>query len=453
MKTRVSHPTLVAFAIVLKSVVQIDSAVSDGCPAVGFAPAITTPVGFSPVSVAVGDFNRDGNLDLVVGEIGSAGVLVLLGNGDGTFQTGDTYNAGQFPFNATAADFNGDGKLDLAVDGDFVVSVFLGNGDGTFQRALRQAAGKSPDSIGVGDFNGDGKVDLAVGNLGSFDFTNDTYIGSSLSVLLGNGDGTFQTAVNYDAEPGPFSVTVSDFDGDGKQDLAVANHSSHSVSVMLGNGDATFLSAVNYEVGDKPVFVKAGEFNGDGKPDLAVANDPGNVSVLLGNGNGTFQDAVNYDTGGSPASLAVADFNGDGKLDLIVDTQLSAGVSTLQGNGDGTFQTAVNYITGGGPIALDLGDFNGDGQLDLAVVNNSGSVAVLLNTCVPLPALSGVRTDSAVTLTWPFPSRGFLLESTTNLLLTNWQAAIEVPVSNGGSFQVSVTPTNVPQRYFRLRKP
>ena len=279
------------------------------------------------------------------------------------------FGAGTNPDSAAVGDFNGDGKMDLAVanEGSDNVSILLGNGDGTFQAAVNYGAGTDPDSVAVGDFRGDGKLDLVVAN----------YYSNNVSVLLGNGDGTFQAAVNYGVSA-PTSVAVGDFNGDGKLDLAVANVFSE-VSVLLGNGDGTFQAAVNYGAGAEPAWVAVGDFNGDGKLDLAVANvDSNNVSILLGNGDGTFKAAVNYGVGTEPVSVAVGDFNGDGKLDLAV-ANYGSNVSVLLGNGDSTFQAAVNYGAGAEPACVAVGDFNGDGKLDLAVANvATGNVSVLL---------------------------------------------------------------------------
>jgi hypothetical protein len=218
--------------------------------------------GVTPISVAVGDFNGDGTLDLAAASYGDdqgngAGVNVLLGNGDGTFQPALTFAAGIYPTAVVVGDFNGDGTLDLAVadTGDSSghgagVNVLLGNGDGSFQAARNFAAGSSPRSVAVGDFNGDGTIDLAVAN----------YISSgTVSVLLGNGDGTFQTAVSYPAGGLTISVAVGDFNGDGNQDLAVANADSNDVSVLLGNGDGTFQPAQSYNAGPYPSSVAVGD--------------------------------------------------------------------------------------------------------------------------------------------------------------------------------------------------
>jgi Bacterial Ig-like domain (group 3)/FG-GAP-like repeat/FG-GAP repeat len=277
------------------------------------------------------------------------------------------YAVGQGPFSVAVGDFNGDGKPDMAVVNVFSnsVSVLLGNGDGTFHMAKNFAVGDQPSSLAVGDFNGDGKLDLVVANEHS----------NNVSVLLGNGDGTFQPAQNFFAGASS-SVTVGDFNGDGKLDLAVAIGSS--VSVLLGSGDGTFQTARNFAAGIGPISVTVGDFNGDGKPDLAVANfNSNNVSVLLGNGDGTFQTARNFAAGIDPISVTVGDFNGDSKPDLAVANFNN--VSVLLGNGDGTFQAAKNFGAGADPRWVAVGDFNGDGKPDLAVANpNSGTFSVFL---------------------------------------------------------------------------
>jgi hypothetical protein len=354
----------------------------------GFAPQQVYAVGNSPDAVAVGDFNGDGIPDLAIANQSDATVSVLLGNGDGAFQTQVTYAVGSQPSAIAVGDFNGDGKLDLAVvnKNGSTVSILLGNGDGTFQTQVTYAVGSNPLAIAVGDFNGDGKLDLAVANQSA----------NTVSILLGNGDGTFQTQVTYAVGDNPNSIVVGDFNGDGKLDLAVANANSSTVSVLLGNGDGTFQTQVTYAVGSDPDGIAVGDFNGDGKQDLAVANERGSsVSMLLGNGDGTFQTQVTYAVGGDPDAIAVGDFNGDGKLDLAVANANSSTVSVLLGNGDGTFQTQVTYAVGSDPDGIAVGDFNGDGKPDLAVINyvDNGDdpvVGIMLGDVTGTAALTNV---------------------------------------------------------------
>jgi hypothetical protein len=192
-----------------------------------------------------------------------------------------------------------------------------------------------------------------------------------------------------------------------------------------------------------------GDFDGDGKTDLAVANDRPAVAVLFGYGDGTFKAAVYSDLEGAIFKLAVGDFNGDGKTDLAA---ASLGAWVLLGNGDGSFRTAVKYVTDGTSRSIVVGDFNADGEPDLALWNENGTLSVLLNTCVTIgPGIGIVRSNNTATVSWPFPSTGFVLESATSPSPANWQPAVEVPMTNNGLLSVTV-PLNQVRRYFRLRK-
>jgi hypothetical protein len=283
------------------------------------------------------------------------------------------HGVGGSPVSVAVGDFNGDGHPDIAMANQGgSLSVLLGNGNGTFQTQVTYATGGSPYGVAVGDFNGDGKLDLAV--------TNNT--SGTVSIYLGNGDGTFQSQVTYAAGPTPRAIAVGDFNGDGVPDLAVTDGSNSELSILLGNGNGTFGTAVTYPTGSTPFSITVGDFNGDGNLDLAVGNEGAptlTVSVLLGNGDGTFRTQVTYAGGANPYSIVSGDFRGVGKLDLAVGDDTSTTVSVLLGNGDGTFQTRVTYPTGTGPLAAAVGDFNGDGKLDLVLANeNAASVSVLL---------------------------------------------------------------------------
>ncbi|HWW15615.1 MAG TPA: VCBS repeat-containing protein [Candidatus Dormibacteraeota bacterium] len=350
-----------------------------------------------PQSVAVADFNGDGKLDLAVPVYSiftSFGdVNILLGNGDGTFTAGPAFPlTGQNVNNAVVADFNGDGKPDLAISMPDAneVQVLLGNGDGTFT-PMPAISAVGAFVIAMGDFNGDGKADLVVVNGGP----------GTLTILLGNGDGTFTqgaTITTPVSGPGgvalaPVSVTLGDFNKDGIPDLAVVNcprfdqGATGSVTILLGNGDGTFTAkAESPATRGQPLFIAAGDFNGDGIPDLAVTNmnhgapELGSVTVLLGKGDGTFTaTAVSPVPGSIPSSVVVADFNGDGKADLAIANAGSNTVAVLLGNGDGSFAVPLSPATGTTPNYAAVGDFNGDGIPDLAVANNvSNSVTILL---------------------------------------------------------------------------
>ncbi len=282
------------------------------------------------------------------------------------------FAAGNRPFGVAAADFTNNGKLDLAVTnlGGNDVSILLGNGDGTFSSPSEIAVGTNPEALAVGDFTGDGNLDLAVANT----------VDNDVSILLGDGKGGFSAAGNYPVGTYPNSVAVGDFNGDGNLDLAVANGNSNDVSILLGNGNGTFAPAVNYAVGSQPQTVVAADFTNNGNLDLAVTNQGDNdVSLLLGNGNGTFSAATNFAAGPSPQSMAVGDFTGNGKLDLAVGNFSGNDVSILLGNGAGGFAAPMNFAAGTNPVSVAVGDFTGSGTLDLAVTSQADNdVSILM---------------------------------------------------------------------------
>src|SRR5262245_46874336 len=313
------------------------------------------PTGISPISVAIGDLNGDGRLDLVTANIG-----------------GDPNNLPDPPPPGT-------------------VSVLLGSGGGTFSAATPYPTGSFiASSVAIGDLNGDGKLDLAVAYYG------EQLLGDgTISVVLGTGNGTFPAATTYSTLtglPGAQAVAIGDLNGDGKLDLAVAS-ASNRISILVGNGDGTFVtqSPLSFTGLNNNGSIAIADLNGDGRLDLAVTNfgttfgAGTTVSVLFGRVGGGFNQ-VSLTTGTNPSSVAIGDLNGDGHLDLAVANAGSNTVSVLLGNGNGSFSAASPYATGANPQSVAIGDLNGDGRLDLAVANLSGNnVTVLLNTPTAVP--------------------------------------------------------------------
>jgi hypothetical protein len=383
-----------------------------------FQPAIPyASGGYQALSVAVADLSGDGKPDLLVANscvdnsnCDNGAVGVLLGNGDGTFQPPVTYNSGGYQATSVAfADVNRDGVLDLQVvnqcassdtcaDGG-QIAVLLGNGDGTFQPAATYSSGGyQAVSVAVSDVNADGNPDLLLANHCA---DSNCASNGTVSVLLGNGDGTFQAAVTSGS--GGFqasSVVVADLNGDGVPDLLVANNcvdsncANGTVGVLLGNGDGSFQAAASYSSrGYDSGSVATGDVNGDGKPDLLVANqcatsatcaNGGLVGVLLGNGDGTFQNAVTYGSGGNQASsLAVSDVNGDGKPDVLVANQCFDSSCTNGGIG-----VLLNISTKASTTAL----------LASPAPSGFGQVVTLTATVTPSATGTITFTDGATTL-------------------------------------------------------
>ncbi len=303
-------------------------------------------------------------------------VSVMVGFGDGSFQAAVNNGAGSNPDAAAVGDFNNDQALDLVVanKGSNDVTTILGNGDGTFKAGVSSAAGNSPVSVAVADFNKDGNLDVVVANATT---------SGTVSVLLGKGDGTFQTPVSYNVGSNPSSVAVGDFNNDGYPDIAVANAGSGTVSVLQNNGSGGFGTAVPYTVGNSPSAVAVGDFNNDTYADLAVTNGgDGTVSVLLNNGSGSFETAATYTVGNGPSAVAVADFNKDTYADLAVANQTDGSVSVLTNNKDGTFGSADTYAVGSQPVSIVAEDFNGDGDYDIGTANKGDSTVTTLEHCV-----------------------------------------------------------------------
>lgn len=354
---------------------QSDNTVSillnDGTGTFAAAPGAPPATGTRPVALATGSFNTNNvndHTDLAVANFNCTGspvvcgngtLTILLANGDGTFKAapGPPPATGKGPVAIATGKFNSKSAsdhTDLAVANKFdnTVTILLANGNGTFTEPTGSPipVGTNPSSIASGDFNGDGIADLAVTN----------QAGNTLTILLGNGDGTFKQAAGSPLTTGssPASVVAADFNGDGFLDLAVANSSDNTVSVFLGNGNGTFAAKTDFPTGASPVALAAADFNVDGRIDLAAADLTANtVSILLNLGNGLFSPQFNLTVGGSPSAIASADFNGDGLPDLAVSNLASDTVSVILNSS--SFQ--------GSSVGLPLTPFPGSEYVDVGL--------------------------------------------------------------------------------------
>ncbi len=339
------------------------------------------PTGDVSNSIFSNDFNNDGYYDLAFTNEDTEDVSVLINNGDGTFQSAVSYPAGTQTMGIFSIDFNHDGNNDLVAGSNYTnsnyVSILLGNGDGTFQSAIQYSTymdfwngGRQPYDVFAADFNNDGDNDVAA--LCTFSH--------GVSILLGNGDGTFQSATSYISGNYPWDMLANDFDNDGYSDLIVVDHdAAQPVMILLNNGDGTFQDAVRFGGGISPDRIFSDDFDGDSNNDLAIAGYY-YLYILLGNGDGTFQSAVTYNVHHLNSVISI-DLNGDSYLDIAIACFNIHVVYTLLGNGDGSFQDPIGYGIDNSPYGLFSADFDGDGDNDLATANwYDDNASLLFNT-------------------------------------------------------------------------
>jgi len=359
-------------------------------------------VGSSPVGVALGDIDSDGDLDLVTADFNFTGsVSVRLNNGNGSFVNGQSPTVGAVPYRVVLGDVDSDGDLDILVSyyNTAAVSVRLNNGSGTFAGGQEVGVGNNPQGLAVGDVDNDGDLDL---------LTSNSTASGTVSVRLNNGSGTFSGTQEVSVGTTPRNIAVGDVDNDGDLDFLTANDAGFgvgpsTVSVRLNNGNGIFTGTTEVAISEKLYDLKLGDLDGDGDLDLVTASFF-NVSVRLNDGTGVFSGTQNMSS--ISYSVALGDVDGDGDLDILAASDnYNFGLVMRLNNGFGTFGDAliVPVPVGTSSYGVAMGDLDADNDLDLVATNrNSFTVSVRLNQGLPtLTSVSPSRgpAGSSITLT------------------------------------------------------
>ena len=322
-----------------------------------FQEEVTYLSKYQAKSVALGDLDGDGILDMVSADYEVNSNRVYIGKGNGTFEIAADYEVGSSPVAVQLGDVDGDGVLDMLTLSDSSC-VRLGVGDGTF--GVSSALPVSGSGLALGDVNNDGLLDVVSADESS----------GAAMVALGKGDGGFFAASSFDAGAGSCSVALGDINGDGALDIVVADKSAHTVGALLGNGDGSFSAERAFAAGSEPCVVALDDLNGDGVLDIAAVDSGANKAyVFMGNGDGGFAAKMSYEVGSDPQGLALGDLNGDGVADLVATSYGLDDISVLIGNGDGTFFTGESCDGNGMLAGVTLGDLNGDGALDIVAAD------------------------------------------------------------------------------------
>jgi VCBS repeat protein len=353
---------------------------------------LVIPVGKGPGSVVLADVNRDGHLDILVANTESENLSVLLGDGKGHFvaAAGSPFACGKEPNDIAVGDFNGDGNLDVVIanTGTPYLTILLGDGKGGF-RASAHSPFKTPSDphvhgVAVGDFDGDGKLDVVTDSWGK----------NQIVMLTGDGAGNLTGPWwTIDVGKRPYErLRTADFNKDGKMDVVTTDLDQNAVTILLGDGHGGFREAKGspFGAGMAPWAVAIDDVNKDGNLDLAVipyapdVKDPKQVgmSVLLGDGKGGFRTMRGspFPLAGcaGPDRIAVGDLNGDGFRDVVVSCAQSNSLVFYMGTRDEGFQISSKSLKDIGWSGLAVGDLNGDGKDDVVVSNNgSGTITIL----------------------------------------------------------------------------
>lgn len=312
-----------------------------------FSLAETIASGYEPAQAIAVDLNRDGFLDVVVVNGGDSSLSLLLGKGDGSFFSPQRLALGAPAISVLAGDWNHNGLQDLAVLSRGAVTILSGSGDGSFQEVASYPLGNRANSFASGDFNKDGFVDLAISSASE----------GVIYLLKGLQDGSFAPLgqLTLSGSVHPKTLRVSDLRKNGSADLVVTDSNAATLSVLLSNGDGSFQSPVSYNLASVSPSLEIGDLNDDGTPDLVVANTS-SVSVLLGKGDGSFAAKTDYAAGQGPSAIQLADWNGDGLTDILIGNATAGTATVLLANqtanavlpgvtltGSSSQQTIANY--------------------------------------------------------------------------------------------------------------
>lgn len=393
---------VLGFAFIDAFVVQNTHAASTAQSPDQFLATTIIDVGRSPRVLLHADFTGDHIPDLVTHRWGQASVIVLPGNGNGEFLPGKVSTLATDVLSIAAGDLNRDGFLDIVTTDRErnTVGIALNDGTGSFRQIQTLYGVQGPYGVALADVNGDATTDVIAAN----------FYGASISVFLGAQSLQFKSPVTYAVGSNPFDVTVGDLNADRQLDIVVANSGTNSISIVQGNGDGTFNASVNYPVGSNPRQVAVGDLDNDDDLDLVTSNNGANTLTLLrNNGAGKFEKSATIVGRAGINHTAIRDMNRDGLADLLVANGNDNSVSVLLANGDRTYQPGQQYPVGGNPTWLVVADLNADGLLDVATPNfNSGSVSVLLAVAPPpataTPSPTKTSTPSPTPSSTPTPS-------------------------------------------------
>ena len=374
------HPAKCVFRLLLAVVCVVSPVAAEQ-----FGKATYYRAGLRPSQVVTADFNNDGNLDLAMADWLSNQVVVLLGNGDGTFQKPLIFSAPS-PTDLAAADLDGDGSIDLAVtesdgSGPGALVIYLGNGNGRFSLKSKYKLGDYAGVVKIADFNQDGIPDIATGDEGT---------GSSgvVRIFMGMGKAKFRKPATYQVGAWLDQLATGDLSGNQYPDIAVTEAMAGNVAVFINDGTGHFGKPAIYSTGGLigDLDIRTADLRNNGMQDLVVAALSQGMIVLLNNGNGTFGNysvyQPNFNGWQPPEACTIADFNLDGILDVACTPQIDDAY-VFYGVGDGTFHAGVEIndaFKKQGGFSIASGDFNNDGSPDLAIpIQSYGKVAIMIN--------------------------------------------------------------------------